>query len=484
MFEGDPQGVLSLAGRQGGGERLLTVKSLSFTYPEATAPALCDVSLDARAGECLCVTGPSGCGKTTLLLAMKGLLRAGTLRGEVALAGGEGTEPRGFGGGAAVGIVFQNAETQILCSTVAEEVAFGPENLCVPPREIHERVRQALRDVRLTGFASRNVERLSAGQKHRLAIASVLSMRPRLLLLDEPTSQLDGVGKSELVAVLEALKGQGYALVVVEHNLEPFRELTDRCVVMEGGRVVAISDGLPVEHARPRAPAEGSTGSRSGADRDDAPFIAVEGLHLSYPDAGEVLRGVGLAVSRGERVHLYGQNGSGKSSLLACLAGAAEFDSGSIRVAGREVTGGVSQFGTVGYLLQNPQRQLFEDTVFEEVAFSLKRLRLPEAAVREHVKEALEVCEAGHLAGRLPLSLSFGEQHRVALASVIAPRPPVLLLDEPFSGLDLAQRRRMLGILARLNEKERTTVVMASHDPLPDPGWPDRVLTLERGALA
>jgi energy-coupling factor transporter ATP-binding protein EcfA2 len=273
---------------------------------------------------------------------------------------------------------------------------------------------------------------------------------------------------------------------VVEHNLEPFRDLTDRCVLMEGGRVVAISDGIPVEHApaQPR-PIGGSDGPpRAATGRGEAPFIAVEGLRLSYPDVGEVLRGVGLAVSRGERVHLYGQNGSGKSTLLACLAGAVEFDSGSIRVAGRGVTSGVSQFGTVGYLLQNPQRQLFEDTVFDEVAFSLKRLRLPEPAVREQVTEALEVCEAGHLAGRLPLSLSFGEQHRVALASVIAPRPPVLLLDEPFSGLDLAQRRRLLAILARLNEREGTTVVMASHDPLPDPGWPDRVLTLERGALA
>jgi len=461
---------------------MLSVKSLSFTYPGASAPALSEVSLDARAGECLCITGPSGCGKTTLLLAMKGLLHAGTLRGEVAVSapGEPGETIRDE-----LGIVFQNAETQILCSTVAEEVAFGPENLCVPPREIGERVRKALSDVRLTGFANRNVERLSAGQKHRLAIASVLSMRPRVLLLDEPTSQLDGTGKSELVVVLKELKAQGYALVVVEHNLEPFRELTDRCVVMEGGRVLSSSDRIPPEQSRPEPPGPRAERRReAGAGRDEAPFIATDGLRLSYPGVGEVLRGVRLSVSRGERVHLHGQNGSGKSSLLACLAGAVEPDSGSTRVAARIVTSGASHFGTVGYLLQNPQRQLFENTVFEEVAFSLKRLRLPDPAVREHVREALDVCEAGHLAGRLPLSLSFGEQHRVALASVIAPRPPVLLLDEPFSGLDLAQRRRLLGILARLNEKDGTTVVMASHDPLPDPGWPDRVLTLEDGTLA
>jgi energy-coupling factor transport system ATP-binding protein len=456
---------------------MLSVKSLSFTYPGASAPALSEVSLDARAGECLCITGPSGCGKTTLLLAMKGLLHAGTLRGEVAASapGEPGETIRDE-----LGIVFQNAETQILCSTVAEEVAFGPENLCVPPREIGERVRKALSDVRLTGFANRNVERLSAGQKHRVAIASVLSMRPKVLLLDEPTSQLDGTGKSELVGVLKELKGQGYALVVVEHNLEPFRGLIDRCVVMEGGRLVSSSDRIPPEAGVGRE----SPSLRREGWAGGTPFIAADGLRLSHPGVGEVLRGVRLSVSRGERVHLHGQNGSGKSSLLACLAGAVGADSGSIRVAGRAVTAGASLFGTVGYLLQNPQRQLFENTVFEEVAFSLKRLRLPDPAVREHVRAALDVCEAGHLTGRLPLSLSFGEQHRVALASVIAPRSPVLLLDEPFSGLDLAQRRRLLAILARLNQKDGTTVVMASHDPLPDPGWPDRVLTLENGALA
>jgi energy-coupling factor transport system ATP-binding protein len=138
----------------------------------------------------------------------------------------------------------------------------------------------------------------------------------------------------------------------------------------------------------------------------------------------------------------------------------------------------------VGYLFQNPQRQLFEDTVYEEVAFSLKRLRLAAAAVDRHVAEALETSEAGHLANRSPLSLSFGEQHRVALASVLAPRPELLLLDEPFSGLDLRQRIRLLKILSSLREKRGTTVVMASHDLVLDPSWPDRVLTLENGTLA
>ena len=467
---------------------MLRVSSLSYTYPGEAGPALSDVSLEVRAGECLCITGHSGCGKTTLLLALKGLLHEGTLTGEAAIdAPPEELDSDG------VGLVFQNAETQIFCSTVAEEVAFGPENLCVPPGGIGERVRRALEDVRLTGFWNRNVERLSAGQKHRLAIASVLAMRPRVLLLDEPTSQLDGIGKAQLVTVLKALKEQGYGLVVVEHDLEPFRGLVDRWVVMEEGRIRAVSDRFPAEYATeapgsstPPALRPSTLPPLGGGHAQDelSPVIALGDVRLSYPGVGEVLRGVELSVSRGERIHLHGRNGAGKSSLLACVAGAVGCDSGSIRVAGIEVTGRTSLFGKVGYLLQNPQRQLFESTVEEEVAFSLRRLRLPAPEVHRRVEEALDTCEAAKLADRLPLSLSFGEQHRVALASVIAPRPEVLLLDEPFSGLDLRQRRRLLAILGSLRERQATTVVIASHDPLPRRGWPHRVLTMEDGTLA
>jgi energy-coupling factor transporter ATP-binding protein EcfA2 len=454
---------------------MLRVRALSYRYPDSSAPALADVSLDAAGGECLCITGPSGSGKTTLLHAIKGLLHDGTTTGQVVIE-----EP---GGGRervqSVGLVFQSAESQILSSTVAEEVAFGPENLCVPAPQIAERVVEALDDVNLTGFWDRNVERLSAGQKHRVAIAAVLSMRPRVLLLDEPTSQLDAGGKAELVLVLGALKRSGYTVVVVEHNLTALADVVDRYVVMDAGRIEAVTTHVPPELVESQR-----LTARSGpAPRvDRAPAIVGLGVRCSYPGVGEVLSGVDVRVLQGERVHLFGRNGCGKSTLLACIAGVTRPDAGSVQVSGVDVARrGVELFGRVGYLFQNPQRQLFENTVHDEVAFSLKRLRLPAAAVGERVAEALDVCEVGHLASRLPLSLSFGEQHRVALASVIATRAPVLLLDEPFSGLDLGQRRRLLRILAHLGERHGTTILIASHDPLPDLGWPDRVLTLSDG---
>jgi energy-coupling factor transporter ATP-binding protein EcfA2 len=457
---------------------MLSVNNLSYSYPEGSAPALSGVSLHVCPGECICVTGHSGCGKTTLLLAIKGLLRDGTVKGDVGIDTQKDKEESHRD---TVGIVFQNAETQILCATVAEEVAFGPENLCVPADEIRRRIGHSLAAANLEGFANRNVERMSAGQKHRLAIASVLSMNPRVLLLDEPTSQLDATGKAELARVLKELKGKGYALLIAEHNLETFADFIDRYLLMEKGHVVRVSDHLAADffHCGENTYKRYFPGAAAGTP----PAVVICGLRLSYPDIGEVLKDITLEVPCGERIHLFGQNGSGKSSFLRCMAGVAKPDSGSIRVAGVSLPGRANLLGKVGFLFQNPQRQLFENTVYDEVAFSLKRLRLSSGEIRRHVMEALAVCEADHLAERLPLSLSFGEQHRVALASVLAPRPEVLLLDEPFSGLDLGQRHRLLNILADLRERYSTTVLIASHDPLPDPDWADRIITLENGTI-
>jgi len=454
---------------------LLEVSNFSHTFYGAPAPALHDISFHVRSGECVCLAGQSGCGKTTLLLALKGLLRGGESSGEIRYPGWADAGPFSSG----VGIVFQNVETQILCSTVAQEVAFGPENLCLPVEEITARVRRALHSVKLSRYASRNVERFSAGQKQRIAIAAALAMEPRILILDEPTAQLDDVGKDELVAVLHELKERGYALLIAEHNLKPLASLVDRYLHLDQGRMVAqtaqlppFSDPLPpYETPRPN----GTAGPAS---------IEVRDLSLSYPETGQVLSDVSLRLPPGSRVHLTGANGAGKSSLLRCLAGIESGYAGSVTAAGVEKPRPGKLLGKVGYLVQNPGRQLFENTVAEEVAFSLKRMKVPAAQREETVRETLELCEISHLAERAPLTLSFGEQHRVALASVLAPRPEVLLLDEPFAGLDWEQRLRLLLILYKLPERFQTTVVIASHDPLPAAWWAQRTIVIEEGTLA
>ncbi len=453
---------------------LLTVDSLAYTYPGGAVPSLDDVSFAVESGECVCLTGNSGCGKTTLLLAIKGLLHGERYREAIRI------DAAPVAGGVPAAIVFQNAESQILCTTVAEEVAFGPENICVPPPEIARRIREALSMVGLGECAERNVERFSAGQKQRLAIASVLAMSPSLLLLDEPTSQLDAPGKRELCAILGALKRQGCTIVLAEHDPRPFAEIIDRYLTMSGGRIAATSANLPAYLAD--AFHSGERRERRVAPQGAA-AIAVNGLSLSYPQTGPALRDVRLRVAKGERVLLYGNNGAGKSSLLRCLVGLESPDSGTVELAGLADPTPDKMPGKVGFLFQNPARHLFAESVHDEVAFTLLRLGYDRQESDDRLAEALELCAISHLAGRGPLTLSFGEQHRVALAAVVAPRPSLLLLDEPFAGLDIAQRLSRLAILAEMPGRYGTTVLIASHDELPDQGWADRTLVLDGGVL-
>jgi energy-coupling factor transport system ATP-binding protein len=449
---------------------MLNIDGLSYTYPGAAAPALAGLSLTVRPGECVCLTGNSGCGKTTLLLAIKGLLRDGTRQGTVAVAPAENGA-----NSLPAGIVFQNPEAQIICTTVAEEVAFGPENLCVPAVEISRRVAKALAAVGLDGCAGRSVERFSVGQKQRLTIAAVLSLQPSLLLLDEPSSQLDRPGKEGLAAVLADLKAQGFTLVLAEHDPLPFGQLIDRYLTMESGRIVAEAAG----YSPPAVPANGRPDTAGGTP----PVFSVQNVSLSYPETGTALQEISLHACRGERLHLLGRNGAGKSSLLRCLAGLERPDAGVVEIAGIGTPRPELLPGKVGVLFQNPLRQLFAESVAEEVAFTLCRLGVPRGERQARVAETLQLCGIAHLADRAPLSLSFGEQHRVALAAVLAPRPGLLLLDEPFAGLDFSLRHGLLTILAAMPARFGTTVLIASHDELPDPSWADRTLLLDGGTL-
>jgi energy-coupling factor transporter ATP-binding protein EcfA2 len=445
---------------------VLQMVDFSYAYPDTRVPSLNNASLRISSGECVCVTGPSGCGKTTLLMAIQGLLKSGQATGAFSL--------RKNGWKLDVGMVFQNADTQILCTTVEDEVAFGPENLGFFSGE---RAEDALRAVGLIDFAKRNVERLSAGEKHRLTIASVISMEPGLLLLDEPTSQLDADGKRKLLEILKRLKEQGHALLITDHNYDLFRFIADRFVFMKNGYM--LSDGYDED----TSPLSGMISQKTASVVNGPLAIAVDNLHLSGTNGTNVFNGVNIKISRGELVHLFGQNGAGKSTLLKCIAGLVHPGSGSINVVGIGTPRPDRLLGKMGFLFQNPQRQIFEDTVYEEVAFSLRRMDLLKEEIHNRVMKTLALCDVSDLSERPPLTLSFGQQHRVALASVIAPGPDVLLLDEPFAGLDLAQRCRILRILSELRQHCGTTIIIASHDFLPDPHWADRTLNLQGGRI-
>lgn len=458
---------------------MISIENLSYIYPGQQHPALSGISLHAEAGECICLAGHSGCGKSTLLLVLKGLLNEGVFQGTIRC--GE-MESRTSSVQHSMGLVFQNAESQILCATVYDEVAFGPENLALPVDVLNQRIVAALAAVDLLHFGNRNVERFSAGQKQRLCIAAVLAMQPDILLLDEPTSQLDQAGRQDLLAILRQLKSKGFTIVIAEHTVEPFLEIIDRYYVLSNGTITGCQTTLP-ESYRPIGQRHPAMSAEPGRSLRPGHAITATDLAVSYPGGARILEDISLAIAPGERVHLYGANGCGKSTLLKALAGAIQPDRGTVTVAGTSAAQAGRHLGIVALLMQNPHRQLFEDTVREEVAFTLKRLGVPSAEAERMVTDALTACEALHLHDRLPLTLSFGEQHRVALASVIAPNPRVLLLDEPFAGLDPEQRRRLLQILARIARAHDTAMIIASHDPLPDPNWADRIITMTAGRL-
>jgi energy-coupling factor transport system ATP-binding protein len=451
---------------------ILDIVDLSYRYPGAETEALHNISLSAERGECVCLTGPSGSGKSTLLLAISGLLEGGTLSGECWVDESVAWP--------SVGIVFQNADSQILSTTVVDEVAFGPSNLSVPANEIDQRSRKALEAVGLTGYETRNVEDLSAGEKHRLTLAAVLSMEPSILLLDEPTAQLDGKAKNALRTILKDLKERSYTIIVADHDVRPYEGIADRFIFIDHGVIEKETDRIPFKPIEclsrmvSRPPAREVPGE---------PVIDLRDLHFSRQKELPVITDLSIKVLAGERIHICGANGAGKSTLFKLITGLLRPDSGSISILNLLNPKPENLRGKVGLLLQNPVRQIFENTVREEVAFPLKRRGLGSEPTYARVSEALALCGMLNFADRSPFTLSYGQQHRVTLASVIALNPQIFLLDEPFSGLEFEFRYRILDILKEYNEREGCTLVLTSHDPLVDPAWADRSYLLDAGKL-
>ncbi len=439
---------------------LAELREWAWTPPGGTRPAVGPLDLRVQAGECVLLTGPSGSGKTTLLLALAGLLDVGAAQGHLVCQARPGRD---------VGIVFQNVDTQLLCTTPADEVAFGLRNRGLAEAEAQARAAAALAAAGIVPLAHRAVETLSAGEKQRTALAAVLALGPRLLLLDEPTSQLDARGREALRRHLAELRTAGHALVVAEHRPEAFSALADPTVRLGGPE----PDAAAAEPCARRSVRTLAAGTRLQADA----------LRVEDPSGEPVLRSASLRLEDGECVALLGANGAGKTTLLRTLVGGVVPAAGRVRVDGLGAPRPERLCGRVGLLFQNPERHFFEETVAQEVAFSLRRLGAHPARVRARVEQILAACGVSELAERSPLRLSFGEQHRVAAAAVLAPSPPVLLLDEPFAGVDPAWRRRLLALLAEASHAGGAAVLIASHDPLPDPAWADRTLVLEKGEV-
>ena len=442
---------------------LVDVTKLEFSYPGADRPALEDISLRLEPGQVVALLGPSGSGKSTLLRALSGLVphfHGGRFAGTVLVAGVDTRRSRPAVLAGTTAVVFQDPEDQVVMALVRNEVAFGLENLGVPSAEIWPRTDEALQAVDALHLAERRTSEVSGGELQRVCLASALALRPRLLLLDEPTSQLDPEAAERFLALVGE---SGATTVLSEQRTGRALALADRVLFMEGGQILADvgrDDGLAwlAEHRARYLPPHGE--SVGGAAAGET-VCRLDGIRFAYRSGVDVLGGASLEIRRGEVVALEGPNGSGKTTLAKVAAGLLEPDAGTVWRDGR-----------AGYLSQDPGRYLVRDRVLDEVALGV-------AGDQQRALAALERVGLTWAADRHPRDLSSGERERLGLAAVAVAEPDLLVLDEPTRGIDPDRKAEIAAWLDEYAAAGRG-VLVATHDRT----FPvDRRVSLHREAL-
>jgi energy-coupling factor transport system ATP-binding protein len=426
---------------------LARAERLTYRHPEAARPALEDVTLELLPGELVCLLGPSGSGKSTLLRSLAGLVphfHGGSFAGRVEVGGLDTRVVRPSELAGVVSSVFQDPEDQVLFTQVEHEIEFGLENVGVPPGEIRKRARDALGAVGAGQLEGRITSELSAGELQRVCLASALALEPQLLLLDEPTSQLDPGGAE---ALLELLGGLDCATLVSEQRPTLPLERCDRVLFLDAGRLLLDApreDALRwlAEH-RPAYLPKLQVVPSEDTSRSGEPAVRLEDVSYTYGDRTGVAPS-SLRLDRGEIVALTGPNGSGKTTLAKLAAGLLEPLTGRARLEGR-----------AAYLSQDPGRYVVCERVDEEVAIGV-------GCDLERARRALDLAGLAGFDQRHPRDLSSGERERLALAAVLVTDPDVLVLDEPTRGMD-PERKSALAELLRRDAERRATLVV-THD--------------------
>lgn len=550
---------------------MIECRGVSFSY-DGAAKALDGIDLNIADGEFFCILGGNGSGKSTFAKHLNALLQPDA--GTVCVNGMDASDSElVYDIRSTAGMVFQNPDDQLVATLVEDDVAFGPENLGVESAQIAQRVREALKAVGLVGFERHETHALSGGQKQRVALAGVLAMEPRVLILDEASSMLDPRGRKGLMKACHALHERGMTIVMITHFMEEAAE-ADRVAVFQAGRVAMLGTpeeiltradelaqlnldmpescrlgmalrekGMPIcakvreadmvadiaqayaERSRtgiagrpfasdPRIPDNVS----SAIDGADALEPVIEISHLSYsyslsarerrrwhkrsaaegasnkqalwgndPSSPWALRNVSLTVRRGEFLGLAGHTGSGKSTLVQHLNGLIRPQEGSVYALGLDLVNkkdAAAVKAKVGVVFQYPERQLFAETVAQDVAFGPHNLGLSQAEVARRVASSLARVglDLATVGDKSPFELSGGQQRRVAFAGVLAMEPEVLVLDEPMAGLDPAARSDFLGLIDRLH-RDGLTVVMVSHSMDDLANCCDRIVVMNEGTV-
>ena len=466
-------------------EPILRTEHLTFTYPGEERPTLGDLSLEIARGSFVAVLGHNGSGKSTLAKHFNAILLP--TGGKVYVDGMDTSDENNLlSVRATVGMVFQNPDNQIVANVVEDDVAFAPENLGVPPQEIRARVDAALKQVGMYDFRLHAPHLLSGGQKQRVAIAGVIAMQPKCIVLDEPTAMLDPAGRREVIDTATKLcREQGITVVLITHHMEECIG-ADRVIVLSNGAVVA--DGAPkqvfsqvdlLKREGLTAPVTVRLLHALRAHGMDVPLDA-----LTVSDCAD-----DLAIPAGQFVGIIGHTGSGKSTFIQHLNGLLAPTSGTVLFDGEDIHR--SKAATrdvrfqVGLVFQYPEHQLFEETVYQDIAFGPKNARLSTEEVDARVREAARFAGVDEsLFERSPLELSGGQKRRIAIAGVIAMRPQVLILDEPTAGLDPAGCRGVLENIAAYRRETGSAVLLVTHSMDDAARIADRLIVFHAGHVA
>lgn len=499
---------------------LVEIEGLSYWYPGRDEPALDGVSMRLSPGEFVVLAGASGCGKSTLCRAVNGLVPhfyGGRISGSVRVAGMDASAVEVRDLARVVGMVFQDPENQLVSESPVAEIAFGLENMGLDLIQMRKRVEEVMASLRLSELREKRTRELSGGQKQKVVLASVLAMHPQVLVLDEPTSQLDPISADDFLSTLKSLNDElGVVVLLAEHRVERCYHFADRVIVLENGRVGF--EGAPDEIARwargdrsfllppitrlfmngadstppltvkagrmrletmasglfvsPPACAErdARSSSKSGrkgrreTNRPD-PIVSVKNLWHVYQDGTEALSGVDLSIEQGEFVAIIGENGSGKTTLVKHFNGLLRPSKGKVFLSGKD-TGSMKIYEmarTCGMLGQNPNSQLVADTTTSELEATLEAMSVPREEWDAHIAAIVSLLDLGAVGDRNPEDLSCGERERVALGSVLVYKPDVLVLDEPTRGIDQATKERLSRHLREYNAQGKT-VVLVTHD--------------------
>ena len=465
---------------------MLEIRDLSVRYRGRSKPAVSELSLDIDHGEFVLLAGASASGKSTAMQAVCGFIPhiiPAECRGTIRLEGVEHSGPETVAGVACM--VQQDPETQFCTETVEEEVAFGPENFRFDRSRIKECVGHALRSVDAEHLRDRKLSTLSGGEKQKVAIASMLAVEPKLLILDEPTANLDPKAVRQVAsAVQELRRSNKIAVVVVEHRVREFIDMVDRILLMKNGRLetdltreqMEFEEVRRASQSEPTYPSLGTRGTRAA--------IVVEGLSFAI-DEKRILDDVNLSIPEAGVTAIMGDNGSGKTTLLRHLVGLQRTQAGRLRIGEHTITPDScidpwTLGRDVGLVFQNPNHQIFEDTVEKEIQFAAKNF-----------STSLEACEGplsdferteGLRRHAHPHCLSFGQKRRVNILSASSHGPSIVLLDEPFAGQDRDNVERIVAMLAKL-QNDGKTVVIVTHDQAFAKGFCTDVVVLENGRV-